>query len=224
MLNVVDVVVIVFVVKCVCDVGVIVVVFDVLVFGVDVMVMMNNVQVGEKVCQYIVDQLGGKGDVVIVNGLVSFLIFDWVKGCKDVLVKLFDIKILLDDQNVQGLCDGGLNVGQMLLMCFDKIDGVFVINDLIVIGFVLVVKQVGWIEFIIIVVDGVFDIEGELKFGEGLIKVLVLQDFYMMVGQVLDMGYKVLQGEIFDFDMVLLEFELIIYDNIGDYKGWIVVC
>ena len=36
--------------------------------GVDAMITSNNVQAGEKACQYIVDRLKGKGDVVIING------------------------------------------------------------------------------------------------------------------------------------------------------------
>ena len=220
MLNAVDAAAIAPAVKRARDAGVIVAAFDVSAPGADVTVMTNNVQAGEKACQYIVDQLGGKGDVVIVNGPASSSILDRVKGCKDALAKSPDIKILSDDQNAQGSRDGGLNVGQMLLTRFDKIDGVFAINDPTAIGFALAAKQAGRTEFIITAVDGAPDIEGELKSGEGLIKASASQDPYTMAGQALDMGYKALQGETPDPDTVLLEPELITHDNIGDYKGW----
>lgn len=220
MLNAVDAAAIAPAVKRARDAGVVVAAFDVSAPGSNVTVMTNNVQAGEKACQYIVDQLGGKGDVVIVNGPASSSILDRVKGCKDAFAKAPDIKILSDDQNAQGSRDGGLNVGQTLLTRFDKIDGVFAINDPTAIGFGLAAKQANRSEFIITAVDGAPDIEQELKSGEGLIKASASQDPYTMAGQALDMGYKVLQGETPSPDTVLLEPELITHDNIASYKGW----
>lgn len=220
MLNAVDAAAIAPAVKRARDAGVVVAAFDVSAPGADVTVMTNNVQAGEKACAYISEAIGGKGNVVIVNGPASSSILDRVKGCKDELAKHADIKILSDDQNAQGSRDGGMNVGQTLLTRFDQIDGVFAINDPTAIGFGLAAKQAGRSEFIITAVDGAPDIEQELKSGEGLIKASASQDPYTMAGQALDLGYKVLQGEKPEQDTVLLEPELITQDNIGDYKGW----
>ncbi|MDS9466192.1 ABC transporter substrate-binding protein [Paracoccus sp. MBLB3053] len=220
MLNAVDAAAIAPAVKRARDAGVVVAAFDVSAPGADVTVMTNNVQAGEKACAYISEALGGKGDVVIVNGPASSSILDRVKGCKDEFAKHPDIKILSDDQNAQGSRDGGMNVGQNLLTRFDKIDGVFAINDPTGIGFALAAKQAGRDEFIITAVDGAPDIENELKSGDGLIKASASQDPYTMAGQALEMGYKVLQGETPEQDTVLLEPELITNENIDSYKGW----
>jgi len=220
MLNAVDAAAIAPAVKRARDAGVVVAAFDVSAPGADVTVMTNNVQAGEKACAFISEHLGGKGNVVIVNGPASSSILDRVKGCKDEFAKHPDIKVLSDDQNAQGSRDGGMNVGQNLLTRFDKIDGVFAINDPTAIGFALAAKQANRSEFIITAVDGAPDIEGELKSGEGLIKASASQDPYTMAGQALDLGYKVLQGEKPAEDTVLLEPELITHDNIGSYKGW----
>lgn len=47
--------------------------------------MTDNVAAGQKACQYIVDQLNGKGDVIIINGPGSSSLQDRYKGCKTVL-------------------------------------------------------------------------------------------------------------------------------------------
>lgn len=220
MLNAVDASAIAPAVKRARDAGVIVAAFDVSAPGADITVMTDNVAAGAKACQFIADSLGGKGDVVIVNGPSSSSILDRVQGCKETFAKYPDIKILSDDQNAQGSRDGGLNVGQSLLTRFDKIDGVFAINDPTAIGFALAAKQAGRSEFIITAVDGAPDIENELKSGDGLIKASASQDPYTMAGQALELGYKAFQGEKIDNPVVLLDPELITKDNIGTYKGW----
>ncbi|MGY4458823.1 ABC-type sugar transport system substrate-binding protein [Bradyrhizobium sp. LB13.1] len=48
--------------------GIVVVAVDTAAEGADATVTTNNVQAGEISCQYIVDKLGGKGDVIIENG------------------------------------------------------------------------------------------------------------------------------------------------------------
>lgn len=220
MLNAVDAQAIAPAVKRATAAGVIVAAFDVSAPGATVTVMTNNVQAGEKACAYLAEHLGNKGDIVIVNGPSSSSIIDRVQGCKDELAKHPDMKVLSDDQNAQGSRDGGLNVGQTLLTRFDKIDGVFAINDPTAIGFALAAKQAGRSEFIITSVDGAPDIEGELKSGDGLIKASSSQNPYSMAGEALKMGYAALQGTVPEPSTVLLEPKLITHDNIAEYKGW----
>lgn len=220
MLNAVDASAIAPAVKRAVDAGVVVGAFDVSAPGANVTVMTNNVQAGEKACAYIAEHLGGKGDVVIVNGPASSSILDRVQGCKEEFAKHPEINILSDDQNAQGSRDGGLNVGQNILTRFDKIDGVFAINDPTAIGFELAARQANRSEFIITAVDGAPDIEQALQGGTGLIKASASQDPYTMAGQALDMANDVLQGKTPAEATVLLEPELITHDNIGDYKGW----
>lgn len=72
--NVVDLKGIGLVVKWVKEVGIVVVVVDVVVEGVDVIIIFDNIQVGELVCKYISDCLNNKGNVVIINGLLVFVV------------------------------------------------------------------------------------------------------------------------------------------------------
>jgi ribose transport system substrate-binding protein len=220
MLNAVDAKAIAPAVKKAQAAGVVVAAFDVSAPGADVTVMTNNVKAGFNACEYLTDKLGGKGDVVIINGPASSSIIERVQGCKEALAKHADIKILSDDQNGQASRDGGLAVMQGLLTRFDKIDGVFAINDPTAIGAELAAKQLKRSEFIITAVDGAPDIEKSLADSSSLIKASASQDPYVMAGQSLQMAVDVLNGKTPAEPVVLLEPQLITADNLKDYKGW----
>ena len=220
MLNAVDAKAIAPAVKKAQAAGVIVAAFDVSAPGADVTVMTNNVKAGEEACQYIVDKLSGKGDVLIINGPQSSSIIDRVTGCKNVLSKNADIKVLSDDQNGQGSREGGLAAMQGLLTRFDKVDAVFAINDPTAIGAELAAKQLGRSEFIITAVDGAPDIEQALSTGKSLIKASASQDPYTMAGQSLQMAADLLAGNKPAEPTVLLDPKLITAENLKDYKGW----
>jgi ribose transport system substrate-binding protein len=220
MLNAVDAQAIAPAVKRAQNAGITVAAFDVSAPGADVTVMTDNVAAGRKACQYIVDQIGGEGNVIIINGPASSSIIDRVQGCKEVFSQTPGITILSDDQNGQASREGGLEVMQGLLTRFDDIDAVFAINDPTAIGAQLAAKQLGRDEFIITAVDGAPDIEEQLQSDEALIKASASQDPYVMAGQALEMGYQAFQGNAPAEDTVLLDPELITAENLGEYKGW----
>lgn len=223
MLNAVDASAIAPAVQKARDAGIVVAAFDVSAPGADVTVMTNNVSAGEKACQYIVDELNGEGNVIIINGPASSSIIDRVQGCKNVLSQHPGITILSDDQNGQGSREGGLAVMQGLLTRFDDIDAVFAINDPTGIGAELAAKQLNRTDFIITAVDGAPDIEEALRTGNSMIKASASQDPYVMAGQALEMGVAVLKGEKPAEDTILLEPELITSENLSTYKGWTAV-
>ncbi|ORE94295.1 putative amino acid ABC trabsporter, RbsB-like substrate-binding protein [Stappia sp. 22II-S9-Z10] len=220
MLNAVDAKAIAPAVKRAQNAGITVAAFDVSAPGADVTVMTDNVAAGRKACQYIIDQIGEEGNVIIINGPASSSIIDRVEGCKEVFSAHSGINVLSDDQNGQGSREGGLAVMQGLLTRFDDIDGVFAINDPTAIGAALAAKQLGRSEFIITAVDGAPDIEKELESGSSLIKASASQDPYVMAGQALKMGVDAFQGNKAAEDTVLLDPELITADNLEEYKGW----
>jgi ribose transport system substrate-binding protein len=200
--------------------GMVVAAFDVAAAGADVTVMTDNVKAGEIACQYIVDHLKGKGDVLIVNGPQVSSITDRVKGCKAVFEKNPGIKVLSDNQDAKGSRDGGFAVTQSLLTRFPKIDAIFAINDPTAIGANLAAKQLNRNEFIITAVDGAPDIEAELKSGNSLIKASASQDPYVMAGQSLELAAGILNGKKPEKKVILLDPELITSENVGQYKGW----
>lgn len=220
MINAVDPIAIEPAIKKARAAGIVVGAFDVSAKGADVTVMTDNVKAGAIACQYLVDHIKGKGDVLIVNGPQVSSVTDRVKGCKEVFAKHPDIKILSDNQDAKGSRDGGFAVAQSLLTRFPKVDAIFAINDPTAIGVNLAAKQLGRNEFIITAVDGAPDIEAELKSGTSLIKASASQDPYVMAGKALEMANEVLKGNTPAETVVLLEPKLITSENLADYKGW----
>ncbi|MEK0085467.1 ABC transporter substrate-binding protein [Benzoatithermus flavus] len=198
--------------------GIVVVAVDVAAAGADATVQTNNVKAGQIACQYLVDKLGGKGDVVIINGPQVSSVVDRVNGCKEVIGKT-QMKILSSDQDAKGSREGGLGVMQGLLTRFQHIDGVFAINDPTAIGADLAAKQLGRSEFIITSVDGAPDIEAALK-NNTLIQASASQDPYFMAQKALEIGYDILNGKKPAEPMILLEPQLITRENVAQYKGW----
>lgn len=199
--------------------GIVVVGVDVAAAGADAVVQTDNVQAGEIACQYIVDKLGGKGNVIIQNGPQVSAVIDRVNGCKEVLAKAPDIKILSDDQDAKGSREGGLNVMQGHLTRFPDIAAVFTINDPQAIGTDLAAKQLNRTGIVITSVDGAPDIETALK-GNTMVEASASQNPYAIAQKGVEVGYEIMNGKKPAEPMVLLPSTLVTRDNVGDYKGW----
>ena len=199
--------------------GIVVVGVDVAAAGADATVQTNNVQAGEIACKYLSDKLGGKGNVIIQNGPQVSAVVDRVNGCKTVLKKSPDIKVLSDDQDAKGSREGGLNVMQNHLTRFPKIDAVFAINDPQAIGTDLAAKQLNRKNIIITSVDGAPDIETALK-ADTQVQASASQDPFMIAQKAVEIGRDILNGKKPADQMTLLPSTLITRANIKDYKGW----
>jgi len=199
--------------------GIVVVGVDVAANGADATVQTNNVQAGEIACQFIVEKLGGKGNVIIQNGPQVSAVVDRVNGCKSVLKKNPDIKVLSDDQDAKGSREGGLNVMQNHLTRFPKVDAVFAINDPQAIGADLAAKQLNRKNIVITSVDGAPDIETALK-SDTQVQASASQDPYMIAQKAVEIGHDIMNGKKPAESMTLLPSTLITRANVKDYKGW----
>ncbi|HWX03152.1 ABC transporter substrate-binding protein [Collimonas sp.] len=199
--------------------GIVVVAVDVGAKGVDATVQTDNEQAGRLACKYLVDKLGGKGNVIIQNGPQVTAVTDRVKGCKAVLAAAPGIKVLSDDQDGKGSREGGLNAMQGYLTRFPKIDGLFTINDPQAIGSDLAAKQLKRSGIVITSVDGAPDIEAALKSG-GAIQASASQDPWAQAQDAVAIGYDILNGKRPAKPTVLLAPVLITHDNVASYKGW----
>jgi ribose transport system substrate-binding protein len=199
--------------------GIVVVGVDVAANGADATVQTNNVQAGEIACQFIVEKLGGKGNVIIQNGPQVSAVIDRVNGCKTVLKKSPDIKVLSDDQDAKGSREGGLNVMQNHLTRFPKVDAVFAINDPQAIGADLAARQLNRKNIVITSVDGAPDIETALK-SDTQVQASASQDPYMIAQKAVEIGHDIMNGKKPAEPMTLLPSTLITRTNVKDYKGW----
>ena len=204
--------------------GIVVVAVDALADGADVTVTTNNVQAGAVSCQYLIDKIGGKGDVIIENGPQISAVIDRVNGCMSVLTKYPDVKILSSGLDGKGSRDVGYSVAQSLLTKFDHVDGIFAINDPQAIGTALAAKQMGRTGIAITGIDGAPDIESALK-DPAMAQIVgsASQDPFLMARTAVQLGMTLLSGGKPEKPLTLLPSVLVTRDNINDYKGWAAV-
>jgi len=199
--------------------GIVVVAVDTAADSADVTIMTDNVKAGEESCQYIVNKLGGKGEVIIENGPQVSSVIDRVAGCKKAFSAAPGIKVLTADQDAKGSRDGGLAVMQGYLTRYQKLDAVFTINDPQAIGSDLAAKQLGRNNIIITSVDGAPDIEKALK-SNTLIEASASQDPYAMAKRGVQLGNDLLNGKKPSALTTLIPPQLVTRDNVSGYLGW----
>ncbi|MGK5028585.1 ABC transporter substrate-binding protein [Janthinobacterium sp. MDT1-19] len=202
--------------------GVVVIAVDVGAVGASATVMSDNTMAGDVSCAYLAKQIGGKGNVVILNGPPVTSVIDRVNGCKKTLAAFKDIKILSDNQNAGGSRDGGMTVMSNLLTAHPKIDAVFAINDPTGIGAELAIKQSKRTDVkLITAVDGAPDGQNALKNKAGLFAATSAQNPYRMATDAVQMGYDIMNGRMPKQTMVLLPTPAITKENVATYTGWV---
>ena len=195
--------------------------FDTVAEGADAAITTDNVMAGSVSCRYIADKLKGKGNVIIQNGPRVSSVVDRVNGCKQVLAKYPDIKILSDDQDGKGSREGGMAVALGYLTRFPKIDAIFTINDPQAIGTALAAKQTNRSEFFITSVDGSPDMEAALKDpAYAMIEASASQDFYAIPKVSVDTAIDLIIGKKPANPLILIPSALVTRENVGAYKGW----
>lgn len=189
--------------------------------GVDATVTSNNYQAGTQAGEYIVERLGGQGNVVIINGPPVSAVIDRVRGAQDVFAQYLGINVLSDNQNAGGNREGGLRVMTDLLTAFDQIDAVFAINDPTGIGADLAIQQAGRAgEMFIVGVDGAPDAVVALNQAESDFVATPSQDPYEMARRAVEIGNRILGGETLPDELILIPTALITRDNVDEYAGW----
>nr|WP_294518524.1 ABC transporter substrate-binding protein [uncultured Rhodopila sp.] len=201
--------------------GIVVVAVDTAAKGADATVETNNTQAGTIACDYLIEKMGGKGGLIILNGPQVSSVIERVNGCKEVIGKHPDIKLLSSDQDAKGSREGGLATMQSLLTRFTSIDGVFAINDPTAIGAELAARQMHRGNFPITSVDGAPDAETALKDPNARQFVATAsQDPFMMARLAVQEGVGLMNGKKPETDPLLMDSTLVTRENVGDYKGW----
>ncbi|MEM9424782.1 MAG: ABC transporter substrate-binding protein, partial [Spirochaetota bacterium] len=183
--------------------------------GVDATVTSDNYQAGTITAEFLVERIGGKGNVVIINGPPVTAVIDRVKGAKDVFAKYPDIKILSDNQNAGGSRDGGLRVMSNLLTSFNQIDVVFAINDPSGIGAELAIRQAGREkEMFVVGIDGSPDAVVALKDPDSIFLASAAQDPKYMTEKAVEIGYNlVVNGQKPESGLIEIPVSLVTKDN-----------
>jgi ribose transport system substrate-binding protein len=201
--------------------GIVVVAVDVAAEGgVSATVMSDNLQAGRLAAEFIAQKLGGRGQVVIINGPPVSAVKDRVAGAEEVFRRHAGIKILSRDQNAGGNRMGGLNVMTDLLTAYPELDAVFAINDPTGLGAALAIRQARREKVFVVGVDGAPDAEKALKDPKSAFLATAAQDPFAMAEKAVEVGFELLQGRKPAKDPWLVPVSLVTRDNIANYRGW----
>ncbi|KQT44623.1 ABC transporter substrate-binding protein [Aureimonas sp. Leaf454] len=105
----------------------------------DLYVAGDNIAVGGTTAKFLVDKLGGKGDVVVLRGIPTVIDDERIKGFEDVL-KGSEIKIL-DIQYANWNSDDAFKLMQDYLAKYPKIDAVWANDDDMLMGVLQAIQQ-----------------------------------------------------------------------------------
>lgn len=200
--------------------GIRVVAVDVRAAGADATVTTDNVQAGEKACEYIANKLNGKGDVVIISGPPVSASIDRVAGCLARLRALPGIRVLSSDRNGGGSSEGGFAKMTDLLTIFPHIDAVFTINDPTAIGADKAARQAGRKEFFIVGVDGSPKAKAQMRDPDSLIAATVAQMPDQLAQKAVESGYALIRQQSLPNRVVLIPAVLLTREFAPEVGGW----
>ncbi|RYF74282.1 MAG: ABC transporter substrate-binding protein [Comamonadaceae bacterium] len=107
----------------------------------DLYVAGDNIAVGRNTAKYLVDKLGGKGNLVVLRGIPTVIDEERIKGFQDT-IKGTELKVL-DIQYANWNSDQAFKLMQDYLAKYPKIDAVWANDDDMLLGVLEAIKQSG---------------------------------------------------------------------------------
>lgn len=200
--------------------GIIVIAVDTPAKSADAVVMTNAVQAGEKSCQYLFEQMGGKGNVLMVDGTPLQTIRDRITGCKNVVKKFPNIKVV-GQQASKNDRASGLAVTTDMLTATPDVQGIFGMNDPSALGAVLAVQQAHKAGTVKVTgVDGSPESVAELKQAGSPFIGTATQNPAEMVRKAVEVAQNIIDNKPPTETTILIPSELVTRDTVSQYKGW----
>jgi ribose transport system substrate-binding protein len=199
--------------------GIPVVAVDVDAQGADAAVTTDNVEAGRQSCQALVDQIGGSGNILIIEGTPTSAPQDRVKGCEEVLAANPGVEVV-GRQAGKNDRDSGLQLATDMLTANQDVRGIFAINDPEALGADLAVQQAGRTGVVITGVDGSPEAVKALQDPNSNFFATPAQDPGGMVLEALEVGRGLVAGNPPAERITLLAPELVTRDTVGSYEGW----
>lgn len=200
--------------------GVIVIAVDTPAKSADAVVMTDAVQAGEKSCQYLFEQMGGKGNVLLVDGTPLQTIRDRITGCNNVVKDFPDIKIV-GQQASKNDRASGLAVTTDMLTATPDVQGIFGMNDPSALGAVLAVQQANKADTVKVTgVDGSPEAVAELKQPESPFIGTATQNPAEMVRKAVEVAQNIIDNKPPADTTILIPSELVTRENVDEYAGW----
>lgn len=202
------------------EAGIIVIAVDTPAKGADAVIMTDAVQAGMRSCTYLFEQMGGEGQVLLVDGTPIQTIIDRIDGCKAVAKDFPGIEIV-GQQSSNNDRASGLMVTTDMLTANPDVSGIFGMNDPSALGAVLAVEQAGKAEQIIVTgVDGSPEAVAELTREGSPFIASSTQNPGKMVTEAVRIAQEMVAGNPPEESTILIESVLVTRENVGDYAGW----
>lgn len=199
--------------------GIIVIAVDVGAEGAAATVTTDNVEAGKKACEYLIQQMGGEGNLLIVDGTPITSVQDRVTGCEQVLEENPDVEVVGKQAGNNDRATA-LRLATDMLTANSDVDGIFGINDPSALGATLAVEQSDRSGIKITGVDGAPEAVTELqKSGSSFIGTSA-QDPGRLALEGLEIAQQIADGEEPEETEMLIPTKLITADNVDTYEGW----
>ncbi|PFG44989.1 monosaccharide ABC transporter substrate-binding protein (CUT2 family) [Georgenia soli] len=200
--------------------GVIVIAVDTPAKGADAVIMTDAVEAGEKSCEYLFEQMGGEGKILIVDGTPIQTIIDRITGCENVMEDYPGIEVVGHQSSMNDRASG-LAVTTDMLTATPDVQGIFGMNDPSALGAVLAVEQAGLSDQVIVTgVDGSPEGVEELEREGSPFVGTATQNPAEMVRQAVQVAEDIVNGEPPAETTILIPSELVTRDNVSEYPGW----
>jgi ribose transport system substrate-binding protein len=177
----------------------------------------DNVVAGNMSCLSLAEQIGGKGDIAILDGTPISAVSDRVEGCKTALKDYPDITIVAE-QRGDNSRDKALPVATDILTANPSIVAIFAINDPTAAGVELAAQQKG-MDIIITSVDGAKAAVDVIVAG-GMITATSAQDPAALATKGIELGASIADGKKPKETLIKLPTTLIDATTAADYTPW----
>ena len=182
-----------------------------------VTVASNDIEAGQLQMRYLVQKLGGKGNVAIIMGdLAQNATHARTEGVKQVLKDFPGIKIV-EQQSAEWQRSKGMDLTSNWLLAGTAFNAIVANNDEMAIGAAMALQQAGKAkgEIAIVGIDGLPDGLAAIK--RGLLAGSVFQDPKAQAAQAVQAAVRMIKGEQVDAQ-VWVPFELITPEQVGVFE------
>ncbi len=174
----------------------------------------KDVYAGELEMQAIADKLGGKGNIVILDGpLGQSAQLERSEGINNILAKYPDIKVLAE-KTANWSRSEAMTVMENWLQAFDKIDAVVGENDEMALGARQAIEAKG-LDIPTIGVDGITDALNAVE--KGTLIASIFQDGAGQGSKALEIAVSAAKGNTVDKEY-WIDFEPVTKDNVAEFK------
>lgn len=202
--------------------GIAVVAVDVDAAGAQAVVMTDNIQAGTLSCTALADKIGGKGNIIIVDGTPITSVQDRVKGCEQVLSEKYPNIKVVGKQSGKNDVATGQSITTDLLTANSDLQGIFGINDPTARGAVLALKQANRTGIWVTGVDGSPEAVTEMKKSGSPLWATPAQHPADMVVKAYEIGKDIAANGAPDAAnrVTLMPPTLVTQDTLSSYAGW----